>query len=78
MLIFNTGKGFFQQYPFILPMNGLKKKIFITPPVAAKQIIFAGVHRPGSNCYSTTTVDRVALILGCPFPAKGDEFIIFS
>lgn len=56
----------------------LKKKVFITPPVAAGQIIFAGVHRSGSNCYSTTTVDRVALILGCPFPTKGDEFIIFS
>lgn len=60
-------------------MTGLKKKkIFITPPVAAAQIIFADVHGSGSNCYSATTVDRVALILGCPFPPKGDESTVFS
>lgn len=53
-------------------MRGLKKKkIFVTPPVAAAQIIFADVPGSGSNCYSTTTVDRVALILVYPFPPNG-------
>lgn len=60
-------------------MTGLKKiKIFITPPVAAVQIIFADVRGSGSNCNSTTNVERAALILGYPFPPKGDESTIFS
>lgn len=63
-------------------MTGLKKKKtnqknFITPPVAAAQIIFADVYVSGSNCNSSTNVDRVALILEYPFPPKGDESTIF-
>ena len=62
-------------------MAGFKKKKtknFITPLAAVAETIFADVHGSGSNCKSTAKVDRVALILGYPFPPKGDESTIFS
>lgn len=55
---------------YIHSTNDWIKKIFITPPVAAAQIIFADVRGFGSNCNSTTNVDRVALILEYSFQPK--------